>query len=385
MRIPSLFLFLSAVGVCKASPAAGGGQSAAQPILFAATWTKETTNGINTFKLNTADGSLTPYGITPLAFGDKGLNPTYVQGSKKTSTSGEHIIYVLNRGVEKGYVSAMTLQPDGKLEVLNTQEMKGASPAHIALSSNGKFLSVANYVGSLSLFPLNADGSIGKETFYLHFPVGSNVVKDTQATGHIHSTVWLPTSNRVIAADLGSDKLLQYEVGPAKKTVKSLETVRCNPGSGPRHLVVDQNGKFAYVTDELSNTVSVFAIDKESNLLSSKPLASVTTLPAGFTNTSSAADIHFSSNGQFLYVSNRGHDSIVSYKVNADGTLKALDWESSRGVTPRGFTIYGDWLIVANQGSDDMHVFKVDSKTGALTHTGKPYKVDGVVSLYVGE
>uniref|UniRef100_M4B3F3 6-phosphogluconolactonase n=1 Tax=Hyaloperonospora arabidopsidis (strain Emoy2) TaxID=559515 RepID=M4B3F3_HYAAE len=356
-----------------------------QPILFAATWTQETTNGINTFKLNTADGTLTPYGITPLAFANKGLNPTYVQGSTKKFSKGERVIYALNRGSNSGYVSAMTLQSDGTLKVMNTQEMKGASPAHIALSSSEDFLSVANYAGDLSLFPLNADGSVGNETFYQHFPVGSKVVKDAQATGHIHSTMWLPNSKHVIAANLGSDELLQYEVDTIKKTLKSLEVVRRPPGSGPRHLVVHPSGKFAYVTDELSNTVGVYAVNKETALLSSKSLQSVTTLPTGFTNKSAAADIHFSRNGNFLYVSNRGHDSIVSYKVNTDGTLKTLKWESSRGLKPRGFTIYEDWLIVANQGSDDMHVFKVDGKTGVLKHTGKPYKIDGVVSLYVGE
>uniref|UniRef100_A0AAV1UVA9 6-phosphogluconolactonase n=1 Tax=Peronospora matthiolae TaxID=2874970 RepID=A0AAV1UVA9_9STRA len=383
MRVPSICLFFSAVAIAEAT--AGTSHPAVQPILFAATWTHETTNGINTFKLNTADGTLTPYGITPLSFAEKGLNPTYVQGSTRKFSKGKRVIYALNRGSDSGYVSAMTLQSDGTLKVMNTQRMKGASPAHIALSSSEDFLSVANYAGSLSLFPLNANGSIGGETFYQNFPVGSKVVKDAQATGHIHSTMWLPDSKHVIAANLGSDELLQYELDTTKKTLKSLKVVRRPPGSGPRHLAFHPSGEFAYVTNELSNTVGVYAVDKGTALLSSKPLQSVTTLPTGFTNKSTAADIDFSSNGNFLYVSNRGHDSIVSYKVNADGTLKALKWESSRGLTPRGFTIYGDWLIVANQDSDDMQVFKVDGKTGALKHTGKPYKIDGAMSLYVGE
>ncbi|KAL3674264.1 hypothetical protein V7S43_000220 [Phytophthora oleae] len=382
MRLPSLFLCLVAV---VAGVSAATTQSSTQPILFAATSTKETTNGINTFKLNEADGSLTPYGITPLAFAAKGLNPTYIQGSNKKFSNGERVIYALNRLSTTGYLSAMTLQSNGTLKVINSQEMKGGSPAHIALSPNEDFVSVANYAGSLSLFPLNKDGSVGAETFYQDFPVGSKVVMDTQATGHVHSSIWLPNSNHVIAANLGGDELLQYELDATKKTLKSLETVKRPPGSGPRHMALHPNGGVAYVTDELSNTVGVYKIDKKAALLSSTAVQNITTLPAGFTNTSTAADIHLSSNGKFVYVSNRGHNSIVTYKINADGTLKALNWESSQGVTPRGFVIYNDWLIVANQGSDDMYVFKANGDTGALTYTGNSYKIDGAVSLYVAE
>ncbi|GMF23642.1 unnamed protein product [Phytophthora lilii] len=263
--------------------------------------------------------------------------------------------------------------------------MKGGSPAHIALSPNEDFVSVANYVGSLSLFPLNADGSVGAESFYQDFPVGSKVVMDNQATGHLHSTTWLPNSTHVIAANLGGDELLQYELDATKKTLKSLATVKRPPGSGPRHMALHPNGGIAYVTDELSNTVGVYNIDKKAALLSSTAVQNICTLPSGFTNTSTAADIHLSSNGKFVYVSNRGHNSIVTYKIKADGTLAPLHWESSRGVTPRGFTIYEDWLIVANQGSDDMYVFKVNGETGALAYTGNSYKIDGAVSLYVAE
>ena len=126
MRIPPLYLFLSAVVIVEAS--AGASHPAVQPILFAATWTQETTNGINTFKFNTADGTLTPYGITPLAFANKGLNPTYVQGSTKKFSKGERVIYALNRGSNSGYVSAMTLQSDGHTEGYEHAGNEGCIP-----------------------------------------------------------------------------------------------------------------------------------------------------------------------------------------------------------------------------------------------------------------
>ncbi|CAH0480937.1 unnamed protein product [Peronospora belbahrii] len=377
MRVANVFLGAVVAGASTVTKS--------QPILFVATWTKKTTNGINTFKLNTIDGSLEPYGITPLTFADKGLNPTHVQGSNKKFSNGERVIYALNRGSTTGHVSAMTLQSDGTLRVLNSQEMRGESPAHLAVSLNEDYVSVSNYAGSLSLFPLNADGSVGRESFYQNFPVGSNVVMKTQATGHIHSTAWLPNSNHVVAADLGSDKLYQYELDAKTKTLKSLKTVKSSPGSGPRSLVAHHNGGFVYVTHELSNTVGVYAIGKNTALLSSIALQNISTLPTGFTEKNSASDIHFSSNGKFLYVSNRGHNSIVAYAIQENGMLEVVGWKSSRGAKPRSFAIHKNWLIVANQGSNDMYVFKVDGVTGVLKYTGNSYSIEGAVSLYVAE
>ncbi|KAL7688075.1 putative cytochrome cd1-nitrite reductase-like, hem d1 domain superfamily [Plasmopara halstedii] len=382
MRAQCFYLGLVAIATAVSANIA---QPSTQPILFAATSTKETTNGINTFKLDVANGRLTPFGITPLSFKKKGLNPTFVQGSKKKFSNGKRVIYALNRGVTNGYVSAMTLQSNGTLDVINSQTMLGGKPAYAALSFNEDFISVANYAGSISLFPLELDGSVGAETFYQEYPIGSMVVKDTQATGHVHCTLWLPDSNHLIATNLGSDEILQYELDPTKKTLKSLATVKRPPGSGPRHMAMGSKGDFVYVTDELSSTVGVYKVDKKAALLLSTAIQNITTLPVGFTDTNTAADIHISSNGNFLYVSNRGHNSIVTYKITADGTLKALDWESSRGVTPRAFTIYQNWLIVANADSNDMYVFSVNSDTGALTYTGNSYKIKEAVSLYVGE
>ncbi|TDH68525.1 hypothetical protein CCR75_004575 [Bremia lactucae] len=352
-----------------------------QPIVFAATWTKKTTSGIATFKLNLVDGTLTPYGVTPHTIEEDELNPTFIQGTNKPNS----VIYALNRGSSAGFVTAMTLQPDGKLKVLNQQEMRGKAPVHVAISEKEDFISVSNYAGCLSLFPLNADGSIEKETFYQNFTTGSNVIAKDQATSHIHSSLWLPKSNNLVAADLGNDELLQFELDAPEQTLNSLRTVKRRPGSGPRHMVLGTTGDYLYVNDELSNTVGVYKVDKKTNLLSQKVLQVITTLPAGFTNTSTSADIGLSSNGKFLFVSNRGHDSVASYAILPDGTLKCLHFESSRGILPRGLVVYQDWLIVANQASDNMFVFKINAETGALTYTGNSYKIDGVVDLYVGE
>ncbi|ETL81555.1 hypothetical protein L917_18138 [Phytophthora nicotianae] len=363
-----------------------GEQRESQPILFAATWTNETSKGIYTYKLNTTDGSLTQWAITPLSFAPGGFNPTYLLEATNKKYDGKPVIYALNRATGIGYVSAMTLNADGKLDLLNSQQMLGGSPAHITLSPNEDFVAVANYAGSLSLFPLYENGTVAPETYYEAFPNGSRVVMDQQATGHIHSTRWLPNSNHVVAFDLGGDTLLQYELDTTAQTLKKLEPVYRPPGSGPRHSVLSTNGDYLYVTDEISNTVGVYKINPQTSLLESPAIQNITTLPANFTTTSTVADIHLSNNGKFVYVSNRGHNSISIYAINeVDGTLTSLGWESTRGRTPRGFTIYEDWLIVANQMSNDTYVFKADEQTGLLTYTGNSYEIEGAVCLYVSK
>ncbi|KAK1947078.1 6-phosphogluconolactonase [Phytophthora citrophthora] len=382
MHLPSFFLYLSALlGV--AAPLSQVGST--QPILFAATSTSDPAKGVYTYKFNSTDGSLTQWGVTSLTFASGALNPTYLQESTK-KYDGKPLIYALNRATGVGYVSAMTLNANGTLDLLNSQVMLGGSPAHVTLSPNEDFVAVANYAGSLSLFPLYENGTVAPESFYQAFPNGSRVVMDQQATGHIHSTRWLPNSNHVVAADLGGDTLLQYELDVQGQTLKSLETVYRPPGSGPRHSVLSTNGNYLYVTNEISNAVGVYKVNPQTALLESPAIQNITTLPENYTTPSTAADIHLSKNGKFVYVSNRGHNSIAIYAINeADGTLSPLGWENTRGTTPRGFTVHQDWLIVANQVSDDMYVFRIDEQTGLLSYSGNSYVIDGAVCLYVSE
>ncbi|EGZ30343.1 hypothetical protein PHYSODRAFT_471538 [Phytophthora sojae] len=345
--------------------------------------------GVYTYKFDTTDGSLTPFGITSV-----GVNPVYVQGSTKKFSGGKPVLYTVNAvtdaskkypGTQTGYVSALTLRSNGTLELLNTLESHGGNPTHISLNPSEDFLVVSNYDGSLSMFPLNDDGSLANESFHQEFPTGSEVVMDQQATGHIHSSMWLPNSNHVVAANLGSDELLQYDLDVTKKTLKSIGAVKRPPGSGPRHMALHPDGNFAYVVDEISNTVGVYKIDKETNTLSSLAVQNITTLPADFTNTSTAADVHLSNNGKFLYASNRGHNSIAMFAVDeTDGPLTSLGWESSRGKTPKSFVVYGDWMVVANQDSDTMHTFAINADTGLLSYTGKSYDVGTPERVYVG-
>ncbi|KAL4155167.1 hypothetical protein PRNP1_007280 [Phytophthora ramorum] len=152
-----------------------------------------------------------------------------------------------------------------------------------------------------------------------------------------------------MAAMLSWTSRLRYELDAKGQTLNSFETVYRPPGSRPRHTVLSVNGDFLYVSNETSNAVGVYKINQQEILLESPAIQNITTLLAYFTTTctSTAADIHLSSNGKFVYMSNR--DSIAIFALDETvGTLTPLGWESTRGQIPRGFTIYEDWLIVAN-------------------------------------
>ncbi|CAI5732357.1 unnamed protein product [Peronospora destructor] len=384
-----LLCFVAAVSGVSASR-----HTSTQPILFAGTytcdmgWINGKGKGIYTYKIMD-DGSLTKWAITEV-----GTNPTYVIASHKKFSTGNKVIYAVNSidemvpeepGKVTGYVLALTLNADGTLKLLNAVYTLGGSPTHISLNQNETFMVVSNYAGSFTMFSINQeDGSLGKTTYHKEFLKGSMVVKKRQDTGHIHSSLWLPNSDHLVVANLGDDELLQYKLKSKKQTLKRMKTLKSSPGAGPRQIALHPEGKIAYVVNELSNTVTVYEVDTEAAKLSKKALQEITTLPNDFGNsTSTSADIHLSSNGKFLYTSNRGHDSIAIFKIETNGTLVSLGWEKSRGKSPRSFVVYHNHLIVANQDTNDMFVFNVNSKTGLLSFTGNKYTIHSAVGLHV--
>jgi 6-phosphogluconolactonase len=151
-------------------------------------------------------------------------------------------------------------------------------------------------------------------------------------------------------------------------------------GSGPRRLQLNPNGKFLYVNHETDSKVSVFRVDG-GNL---KEIQQISTLPAGFAGRNSTAEIAIDKAGRYLYVSNRGHDSIAVYRVDpASGMLTALEWVPSRGKMPRNimFDATGEYLFAANQGSGNIVIFKQNPQTGHLTPAGQDLKMDQPGSL----
>jgi len=192
-----------------------------------------------------------------------------------------------------------------------------------------------------------------------------------------------PTGRFALAPDLGCDKVFVYrlEAAAGRLIPHDPPAVDLAPGAGPRHLDFHPNGQFAYVINELNSTVTTLAYDAAAGRL--KVVASVSTLPADFSGPNTTADVHVHPSGTFLYGSNRGHDSIAIFAIGADGTLRLLGHQPTRGKTPRNFALdlTGQYLLAANQDSDTVAVFRIDIQTGLLRPVGEPVAVPRPVCI----
>jgi 6-phosphogluconolactonase len=232
---------------------------------------------------------------------------------------------------------------------------------------------VANYgSGSASVIPIKSDGKLGEPTGFVQH-AGSSVNPRRQKGPHAHSINVSPDDRFAFVADLGIDKIMIYRLDVEKGTINANSPgfAKVRPGAGPRHFAFGPKGKYAYVINELDCTVTAFAYESASGALTE--VQSITTLPHAFDGSNSCAEVRVHPSGKFLYGSNRGHDSIVVYRVDpAKGTLTFVEHERADIKTPRNFNIEttGKFCLVANQGGDSVVVFRINQKTGALEPTG---------------
>lgn len=272
-----------------------------------------------------------------------------------------------------GAVIAFAVNPDdGQLTPLNNQSSGGRGPCHVALDRNAKNALVANYgSGSAAVIPLADDGTLLKPTATVQHQ-GSSVNPERQTAPHAHSINVSPDNRFAFVADLGLDKVLVYKLDAATGmlTPNDPPSAQLAPGAGPRHFAFHPSGKFAYVINELTNTVTAFAYDTEQGVL--KELQTLTTLPTDFTGNNTTAEVQVHPSGKFLYGSNRGHDSIAMFTIDpATGKLTSLGQHPSGGKTPRNFGIdpTGAFLLAAHQDSNSVVVHRIDPATGLLAAT----------------
>jgi 6-phosphogluconolactonase len=281
-----------------------------------------------------------------------------------------------------GAVAGFAVKPDGTLEKLNEQPSKGGGPCHVIVDPTGKFALIANYGGgSVAAFPIDEAGKLAAATGFVQH-TGSSVNPDRQKQPHAHSIYSDADARFVYACDLGTDQVLIYRLDAEKGTLTPHEPpfAKLPPGSGPRHLALHPRG-FAYVINELLNTVTVFKHDSAAGTLTE--IETVPTLPEGFSGKSSTAEVFIHPNGKYLYGSNRGHDSIVSYQIADDGRLTLIEHTPSQGKSPRSFALdpTGKFLLAAHQDTDNIVVFRIDAATGKLTPTGHNAKVGAPVCI----
>ena len=338
-------------------------------LVYVGTYTGEKSKGIYAFRFNQTSGALTPVGLVAEA-----KSPSWLA----LHPSGR-FLYAANEtddydAEKSGAVSAYAIDSaTGALTLLNAQSSRGAHPCHLSVDRAGSHLIVANYTGgNLAVLPIGADGTLGPAAQVVKH-AGSSVNSERQKGPHAHSIDFDADNRFAVSADLGADRVFvyRYDAMGGRLSAGLHPAVAAQPGAGPRHFAFHPNGRFGFAINELSSTITAYSWDGQRGAL--KTLATVPTLPRGSRQRNSTAEIRVHPGGRFLYGSNRGHDSIAVYSVApASGTLALVEHESTRGRTPRNFTIdpTGQWLIAANQGTDTLAVFRINTKDGSLTATG---------------
>jgi 6-phosphogluconolactonase len=348
--------------------------------VYVGTYTHSTSEGIYRLMLDPASGALTPAGVTANV-----IHPSFL-----AFTPDYRFLFAANETTEHhgeptGAVSAFAVDPhSGDLTFLNQQPSHGEAPCHLDVDDTGRYLLAANYgTGSISAFPIGADGQLGAASDIVQHEGGS-INPNRQQGPHAHSITVDPHNRFAFVADLGMDKVMIYrlDLEAGELIPNDPPSVSVTAGHGPRHFDFHPNGRYAYLINEIGSTMTAFAYDGERGSL--QELETVSTLPTGFSGNNSTADVHVHPNGRFLYGSNRGHNSIVIYAIDeATGKLSLVGHESTQGETPRNFAIdpTGTLLLAANQRTDNIITFRIDQSTGKLTSTGHSASVPMPVCL----
>ena len=381
MKITSRVLVFFLLIAPLVLPFAGG--SADKPaanrkyLVFVGTYTTKTeSKGIYSFDFDTDTGKLTPKGVaaeTP--------DPSWIA----VHPSGKYA-YAANEAGKASTVSAFAVdRKSGKLTLLNQMPALGEDPCYLSFDKTGKYLLVANYSsGTIAVFPILADGHLGEHTALTKDQGAIGPNKERQEAPHAHWIETSPDDRFALVADLGLDEVLVYKFDATTGTLTPNEPAfaRLKAGSGPRHAVFYPNGKFVFAVSELSSTATSFAYDVKKGAL--KEIGTASTLPPGFSGRNDVAEAAVHPNGKFLYVSNRGNDSIAILSIDqGNRTLAPAGGIPTGGKEPRHFAIEptGKYLLAENQLSNNIVVFKINEVTGGLTATGQVVEVPSPVNL----
>ncbi|MFD1793795.1 lactonase family protein [Ochrobactrum teleogrylli] len=329
--------------------------------------------GISVLRLSSESGRITP--VSQFA----GLrNPTYL-----TLSADKKTLYAVEELSAKDGAAAAALSFDkasGDMRLLGRVDAMGDWPCHVALDKAENRLFVSNYLsGNFITCELDAAG------------VPTGVVVNVQRSGtgpnesrqegpHVHCAAVTPDGNHVLICDAGTDEIARYSLVGGLITTTPDRVVKTRGGFLPRHMALSTDGSKLFVVHELGCSVSAYALGDDAIRL----IQEISTLPADFTGESACAAIRVHPNGRFVYASNRGHDTIVAFKVHAEsGEMEAVGWYSTRGETPRDFAIdpSGRYLVAANQDGHSLTVYEIDQTSGSLSPLGETYEIGSPVSV----
>jgi 6-phosphogluconolactonase len=332
-------------------------------------------DGIYVFEFNAISGNLKLISSTKEV-----VNPTYLSVS-----ADNKYVYAVNEDTEKSTVSAFEYHSEKQtLRFINKNDTLGAAPCHII--DDEQNVIVANYAGgSIAVFKKMPDYSIS-EVCQLIQHEGKGINKERQEKAHVHMVYFSPDKKFVLVNDLGLDKVFIYNYDPksADKVLTFKGNIDLKPGSGPRHAVFSGNGKFIFLIHELDGTLTTLTYDKNGHL---NVLNETNITPPDFHESISSAAIKIAPDGKFLYVSDRGINSISVYKILENGEITFIQRTVTGGKEPRDFAIdpLGNFLLTAHQKTNNIVIFKRDKTTGKLTNTGQMIEICAPANLVFTE
>ncbi len=343
-----------------------------------------------------SQGDSSSRGIYAISIDDSGLKgqPALVAELENASFVALHpnrpLLYAVSEisasGPDSTGIVAYSIGADGKLTKLNERSTRGGAACHVTVDPTGRCVGVANYTGgSCILFPILEDGSLGKAGAFVQHVGHSGVNAGRQEAPHAHSINFNQDGTQAFVADLGKDQILLYDVDPAMATMKASKqaVLQLPAGGGPRHFSFHPDFNIAFSNLELTSQVALLQYDREQrNLTLGAVLDTIPESAKGKGNSTAECLVHPS--GKFLYVSNRGHNSIAAFAVDSQSkTFRSLGNTPSGGEIPRGFGIThdGKWLVLGNQKTGNVVALSIDQETGELNPVGPKLPLDAAVNV----
>lgn len=350
-------------------------QTTENPLLLIGTYTEpdeSKSEGIYVYRMEPSSGELASEGVI------KGIpNVSYM-----TLHPPSGLIFAVSEteefnGEPGGGVTVLSRDSDRNLQVIDQRSSGGANPAYISIDHSGRFALVANYQsGNIVILPVGTDGHLSPPSQIIqHVELG---IRPERYNGlHPHCIVPDPTNRFVLAADLGADKIFIYHLDLTEGQLHNHTEVEVEARTGPRHILFDSSGYRMYLINELNSTIFLYNYDPGTGTLKQRQTAS--TLPELFSEPNLCGDFHFSPDEKHLYVSNRGHDSIVCFQIDPNnGELVYQSHVSSEGKGPRSFALdpSGQFIVAAHRKSHTVAVYKIDPDSGDLSYTGYQTHMD---------
>ena len=338
-------------------------------LMFVGTYTDgKPDKGIYVYELNPSNGALS------LVFNTENIvNPSFLT----VSPDGKFLYACTETKLtQHGNISAFAINSaNGCLKFINKQSANGENPVYVSVHKNNKFVVSGNYgEGNVTVLTKNEDGSLNPFVQSIQFS-GTSVNRERQEKPHVHSANFSPKYDFLFLPDLGTDKIrtFRFDETQSKPLIEASElAINTEAGGGPRHMAFHPNQKFVYSIEEMSGNIVGYGyksgqLRKIQSIMSNQKKADIY----------SSADIHISPDGAFLYATNRVENTISIFKITKNGLLTLLGHESTYGATPRNFNIdpTGNFVIVANQSSNNIVVFRRNIKTGLLSKLSDDTKV----------